>query len=220
MCRGPASAPTALPPSRLRRYGGQDGAGRETPRAQIASGTEGAGEAASESARRGVRGAKEEQRERAPASEPRDRREPAKRRARARVGEFEGRSPSINIGGAGSCTRVRKYIPAGIYDAYPRLKCRPRREAAARTAGSQPRKISPAPSGTASVSQPAEMTSVPHPQAGEDGRSQVFTLRERAAYPQLGLFHLLTRVMVLGTHPAKPYLRRSWFAPTRPHLKV
>ena len=30
-------------------------------------------------------------------SEPRDRSEPAKRRARARVGEFEGRSPSIDI---------------------------------------------------------------------------------------------------------------------------
>src|SRR6476620_7941813 len=32
------------------------------------------------------------------------------------------------------------------------------------------------------------MTSVPHPQADEGGRSQVFTLRERAAYPQLGCF--------------------------------
>src|SRR5262249_8867150 len=30
-------------------------------------------------------------------SEPRDRSEPAKRRARARVGEFEGRSPSMRI---------------------------------------------------------------------------------------------------------------------------
>src|SRR4051812_50165291 len=58
------------------------------------------------------------------------------------------------------------------------------------------------------------MTSVPHPQAGEDGRSQGFTLRERAAYPQLGWFHLLTRWMVLGTHPTKPHLRRSWFAPS------
>jgi hypothetical protein len=131
-------------------------------------------------------------------------------RARSEAGKLRGpRRAKFEIGGgAGSCTRVRKYIPAGIYDAYPRLKCRSRREGAARTAGSQPRKISPAPSGTASASQPAEMTSVPHPQAGEDGRSQVFTLRERAAYPQLGLFHLLTRVMVLGTHPAKPYLRR------------
>ena len=43
-------------------------------------------------------------RERAAASEPRDRSEPAKRRARARVGEFEGRSPSKRIGGAGICT--------------------------------------------------------------------------------------------------------------------
>ena len=91
-------------------------------------------------------------------------------------------------GGAGSCTRVRKYIPAGIYDAYPLLMCRLRRREAARTAGSQPRKISPAVSGTATIGQPAEMTSVPQPQAAENGRSQVFTLRERAAYPQLGWF--------------------------------
>jgi hypothetical protein len=27
------------------------------------------------------------------------------------------------------------------------------------------------------------------------------------------LFHLLTRLMVLGTHPTKPYLRRIWVAP-------
>jgi hypothetical protein len=26
-------------------------------------------------------------------------------------------------------------------------------------------------------------------------------------------FHLLTRLMVLGTHPAKPYPRRIWVAP-------
>jgi hypothetical protein len=58
-------------------------------------------------------------------------------------------------GGAGSCTRVRNHIPAGIYDAYPLLMCRSRREEAARTAGSQPRKISPTPSGTTGVSQPA-----------------------------------------------------------------
>ncbi len=37
-----------------------------------------------------------QQRERAAASEPRDRSAPAKRRARARVGESEGRSPSAN----------------------------------------------------------------------------------------------------------------------------
>jgi hypothetical protein len=60
-----------------------------------------------------------------------------------------------NGGGAGSCTRVRKYIPAGIYNAYPLLICRPRREEAARTAGSQPRKISLTPSRTTSISQPA-----------------------------------------------------------------
>src|SRR5262245_23390188 len=36
-----------------------------------------------------------------------------------------------NGGGAGICTRVRKYIPAGIYDAYPLLKSRSRREEAA-----------------------------------------------------------------------------------------
>ena len=91
-------------------------------------------------------------------------------------------------GGAGSCTRVRKYIPAGIYDAYPLLNCRARREETARTAGRQPRKISPFPSGTTGNSQPAKLTSVPHPQADEDGRSQVIRLRERAAYPQLGWF--------------------------------
>ena len=93
-----------------------------------------------------------------------------------------------NGGGGGIRTRVRKHIPAGIYDAYPLLMCRTRREEAARTAECQPRKISPTPSGTASVSQPAEMTSVPQPQAAEGGRSQVFRLRERAAYPQLGWF--------------------------------
>jgi len=122
------------------------------------------------------------------ASEPAERSEPAQRRASDGVGESEGRSPSDNGGGAGSCTRVRKYIPAGIYDAYPLLKCRSRREEAARTAGSQPRKISPFPSGTTGNSQPAKLTSVPHPQADEDGRSQVIRLRERAAYPQLGCF--------------------------------
>lgn len=35
-------------------------------------------------------------------------------------------------GGGGIRTRVRKYIPAGIYDAYPLLNCRPRREEAAK----------------------------------------------------------------------------------------
>jgi len=137
-------------------------------------------------------------------------------RNRGGVGN-EGLSPPFLFeeigGGAGSCTRVRKYIPAGIYDAYPPLICRPRREEAARTAGGQPRNISLPPSRTTGVSQPAELTSVPHPQADEDGRSQGFRLRVRAAYPQLGWFHLLTRVMVLGTHPTEPYLRRSWVAP-------
>lgn len=37
-----------------------------------------------------------------------------------------------NGGGGGIRTRVRKYIPAGIYDAYPLLKCRSRREEAAK----------------------------------------------------------------------------------------
>ena len=37
-----------------------------------------------------------------------------------------------NSGGAGICTRVRKYIPAGIYDAYPLLKSRSRRREAAK----------------------------------------------------------------------------------------
>jgi hypothetical protein len=135
------------------------------------------------------------------------------RRASDGVGEFEGRSPSKENGGAGSCTRVRKYIPAGIYDAYPLLIGRPRREEAARTAGRQSRNVSLTSFRATGVSQPADLTSVPHPQADEDGRSQGFRLRERAAYPQLGCFHLLTRVMVLGTHPTEPYLRRSWVAP-------
>ena len=112
-----------------------------------------------------------------------------RRLARERVsGSPRGEAPRVNGGGAGSCTRVRKYIPAGIYDAYPLLKCRSRREEAARTAGSQPQKIAPLPSGTTGNSQPAELTSVPHPQADEGGRSQVIRLRERAAYPQLGCF--------------------------------
>ena len=101
-------------------------------------------------------------------------------RNRGGVGN-EGLSPPFLFeeigGGAGSCTRVRKYIPAGIYDAYPPLICRPRREEAARTAGGQPRNISLPPSRTTGVSQPAELTSVPHPQADEDGRSQGFRLR-------------------------------------------
>ena len=70
-----------------------------------------------------------------------------------------GAEPPVFIeeigGGAGSCTRVRKHIPAGIYDAYPLLKCRSRREEAARTAGNQPQKISLPSSGTTEVSQPA-----------------------------------------------------------------
>ena len=83
------------------------------------------------------------------------------------------RARESNGGGAGICTRVRKYIPAGIYDAYPLLKCRSRREEAARTAGNQPRKISSLTSEAAANNQPAELTSTPVPQADEDGRSQV-----------------------------------------------
>jgi hypothetical protein len=37
-----------------------------------------------------------------------------------------------NGGGAGICTRVRKYILAGLYDAYPLLKSRSRRREAAK----------------------------------------------------------------------------------------
>ena len=48
-----------------------------------------------------------------------------------------GPHDKLSNGGAGICTRVRKYIPAGIYDAYPPLKSRLRRQAAAGTAGSQ-----------------------------------------------------------------------------------
>ena len=141
---------------------------------------------------------------------------PRRPRARSERGQRK-RGPTrakLIDGGAGSCTRVRKYIPAGLYDAYPLLMCRARREEAARTAGRQPRNVSLPPSGATDGSQPAELTSVPRPQADGDGRSQRFRLRERAAYPQLGWFHLLTRVMVLGTHPTEPYSRRIWFAPS------
>jgi hypothetical protein len=51
--------------------------------------------------------------------------------------ESDRRSNQISLlysmsygGGAGICTRVRKYIPAGIYDAYPPLSSRARREEA------------------------------------------------------------------------------------------
>ena len=43
-------------------------------------------------------------------------------------------------GGGGIRTRVRKYIPAGIYDAYPPLKCRTRREEAEKPPGTRPEK--------------------------------------------------------------------------------
>ena len=45
-----------------------------------------------------------------------------------------------NGGGGGIRTRVRKYIPAGIYDAYPPLKCRARREEAEKPPGTNPEK--------------------------------------------------------------------------------
>jgi hypothetical protein len=113
--------------------------------------------------------------------------------ARLRQGYGGQPSPELRakVGGAGIRTRVRKYFPAGIYDAYPRLKSRFRREDPAKTAGSQPQIISPLPFGATGSRQPAEMTSVPDPQADRDGRSQGFTLRERAACPQLWLFHLV-----------------------------
>jgi hypothetical protein len=59
------------------------------------------------------------------------------------------------FGGAGICTRVRKYIPAGIYDAYPPLKCRARREEAAKPPGTNLENISPLTSETTVSSQPA-----------------------------------------------------------------
>ena len=40
----------------------------------------------------------------------------------------EGGTKASRTGGGGIRTRVRKHIPAGIYDAYPRLKCRSPRE--------------------------------------------------------------------------------------------
>jgi len=64
---------------------------------------------------------------RAPAAASEGRREVAEgdpERA-ARWGMLKGAPPSEVInGGAGICTRVRKYIPAGLYDAYPPLWCR------------------------------------------------------------------------------------------------
>jgi hypothetical protein len=54
----------------------------------------------------------------------------------ARRPSFIGKSG----GGAGICTRVRKYIPAGIYDAYPPLSCRARREEAEQPPGTNPGK--------------------------------------------------------------------------------
>jgi hypothetical protein len=45
-----------------------------------------------------------------------------------------------NGGGAGICTRVRKYILAGIYGAYPPLSCRSRREEAEQPPGTNPEK--------------------------------------------------------------------------------
>jgi len=58
-----------------------------------------------------------------------------------RGGEWKGAPPSEVInGGAGICTRVRKYIPAGIYDAYPPLSCRARREEAEQPPGTNPEK--------------------------------------------------------------------------------
>ena len=55
-----------------------------------------------------------------------------KARARREGGELKGTRPSGVInGGAGICTRVRKYILAGIYGAYPLLLSRFRRREAA-----------------------------------------------------------------------------------------
>jgi hypothetical protein len=52
----------------------------------------------------------------------------------------EARRAESSGGGAGSCTRVRKNIPAGIYDAYPPLMCRTRREEAEKPPGTNPEK--------------------------------------------------------------------------------
>ncbi len=57
----------------------------------------------------------------------------AEGRARSEVGNVKGAPPSGVInGGAGICTRVRKYINAGIYDAYPLLWSRFRRRESAK----------------------------------------------------------------------------------------
>ena len=64
-------------------------------------------------------------------------------RNRGGVGNEGLHPPSLlkeSGGGAGSCTRVRKYLLAGIYDAYPPLKCRARREETEKPPGTSPRK--------------------------------------------------------------------------------
>ena len=43
-------------------------------------------------------------------------------------------------GGGGIRTRVRTYLLAGIYDAYPALKCRTRREETEKPPGTRPEK--------------------------------------------------------------------------------
>jgi hypothetical protein len=63
--------------------------------------------------------------------------------------------------------------------------------------------------------QPAEMTFVPNPQAGQDERRMPIRLRVLAADSQLVFFHRIYESIVLGTRSTIPCPRRSQIAPTR-----
>ena len=77
--------------------------------------------------------------------------------AQSELGKVKGAPPSEVIdGGGGIRTPVRKYIPAGIYDAYPPLKSRARREETAKPPGTSPEEISLLTSEVAVSGQPAE----------------------------------------------------------------
>src|SRR5262245_63378167 len=58
------------------------------------------------------------------------------------------------------------------------------------------------------------MTSSPAPQARARWTSLLIKQRERAACPQLRVFHRIYETMGLGMHPASLYPRRSRIAPT------
>ena len=115
---------------------------------------------------------------------------PAAKPPSLRVGESEGRSPSEEriMEAAGVAPASENTSPTASTCVAASDMSHPASSRDEEKPGARSGKISPVPSESAGVGQPAAMTSVPHPQADEDGRSQGFTLRERAAYPQLGLF--------------------------------